>query len=113
VWVRIASARDAAAARLTKASVEGQTVVCGIVGGRAFAFDSSCPHKGGPLEKGELIGDSVKCPWHGYEFDVFTGKAASIPYPPKYGKWRETGDLRLRRAKVLEGALYVDVKAHA
>lgn len=57
--------------------------------GQLHALRDTCPHRLATLSKGTLlramvasapgkyeIGDSlvVKCPWHGYEFDVETGR---------------------------------------
>ena len=39
-----------------------------------FATDNTCPHRGGPLAEGDLIGDEVICPWHLWNFNVMTGK---------------------------------------
>jgi 3-phenylpropionate/trans-cinnamate dioxygenase ferredoxin component len=106
--MRVGTAEQAKAAILTKSTINRVPIVFGMIGERAFAFDSYCPHKGGPLDRGELIGKRIKCPWHGYEFDVFTGSVALVPYPPKYGRWRETGELHVYRTKVSAGSLYVD-----
>ena len=38
------------------------------------AIDGICPHQGGPLADGVLEGTMVTCPWHGWQFDVRTGK---------------------------------------
>jgi nitrite reductase/ring-hydroxylating ferredoxin subunit len=42
-------------------------------GGRFHALSALCPHEDGPLADGWLEGDTVVCPWHGYDFDVATG----------------------------------------
>jgi nitrite reductase (NADH) small subunit len=42
--------------------------------GRVFAVDGVCPHKGGPLADGMLLGESVVCPLHAYRFDGATGE---------------------------------------
>ncbi len=55
------------------------------------AIRNLCPHMGAPLCKGKLIdyitsnrpgeysvereGEILRCPWHGWEFDLLTGKA--------------------------------------
>src|SRR5271167_2340422 len=44
------------------------------VEGAFYALDGVCPHQGGPLGKGQLSGTVVTCPWHGWQFDVCTGK---------------------------------------
>jgi nitrite reductase/ring-hydroxylating ferredoxin subunit len=41
--------------------------------GRFYAVRSRCPHEDGPLSEGWLEGDTVVCPWHGFDFDVATG----------------------------------------
>jgi len=51
----------------------GAEVVVANVDGRCFAFGGLCPHQGGSLGDGELIGATVTCPWHGARFDVRTG----------------------------------------
>ncbi len=44
------------------------------VDGTITAIDGICPHQGGPLAEGLLEGTMVTCPWHGWQFDVCTGK---------------------------------------
>lgn len=44
------------------------------VGDEFFALDGICPHAGGPLGKGYVTGTRVTCPWHGWQFDVTTGR---------------------------------------
>ena len=65
------------------------------VNGRYYALSNYCPHRGAPLCLGvvegsveagerpyELIygrdGESVRCPWHGWEFDIATGRARMV-----------------------------------
>lgn len=42
-------------------------------GAEVLAIDNACPHVGGPLGEGELAGDLVSCPWHGWQFDLRSG----------------------------------------
>lgn len=37
------------------------------------ALDNTCPHRGGPLSEGDLIGEELVCPWHLWAFDVKSG----------------------------------------
>ena len=69
------------------------------VAGRLYAYDNSCPHKGGPACQGVMVSrvlevldencaargfdfdDSdphVVCPWHGFEFSITTGRHAGV-----------------------------------
>lgn len=54
-------------------TVNGRPVAVFNVGGRFYAIDNTCPHRGGPLGEGELEGAVVTCPWHGWTWDVTTG----------------------------------------
>ena len=42
--------------------------------GQLWAIGNRCNHKGGPLSEGTLNGEFVKCPWHGWEYSVVTGR---------------------------------------
>lgn len=70
----------------------GKEIEVGVfnVGGRFFAYRNVCPHAGAPIcvgkisgttapsKVGEFIlerqGEIVRCPWHGWEFDLLSGK---------------------------------------
>ena len=59
--------------------VNGQDIALFKAGGKIYAIHSVCPHQGGPLDEGGLDGNLVMCPWHGWQFDVQTGKCAFNP----------------------------------
>lgn len=69
--------------------------------GNVIAVDGKCPHKGGPLADGMLIGDQVVCPLHAFRFHGTSGECeqpgmcAIETYP----------------AEVEGGAVYVTVAA--
>ncbi len=43
-----------------------------------FAFQSKCPHAGGPLEAATCDDDGIiVCPWHRFKFDPETGRNTS------------------------------------
>lgn len=44
-----------------------------------FASDNTCPHRGGPLGEGDIIGNEIVCPWHLWGFDLATGACAGNP----------------------------------
>ena len=54
--------------------VAGRNVAIYNRNGRHYAIDDSCPHMGGSIGDGPLDGDLATCPWHGWQFDVCTGK---------------------------------------
>ena len=45
------------------------------LGGAYHAVDNNCPHNGGPLAKGRLVGTTeVECPWHCWRWDLISGR---------------------------------------
>lgn len=67
------------------------------VAGTYHALSNTCPHAGGPIGDGEVDGDQVVCPLHGWRFDVRTG-ASDIA--PGIG-------LTVHRARVASGRVWV------
>jgi len=57
-----------------KVEVEGKEIALFKVDGKVHAIYGICPHAGGPMAEGAIRGKNVMCPWHGWEFDVTTGK---------------------------------------
>jgi nitrite reductase/ring-hydroxylating ferredoxin subunit len=47
------------------------------VQGTLRAYAARCPHMLGPLGVAPLDATEVQCPWHGFRFDVVTGKCTS------------------------------------
>lgn len=55
--------------------VVGQAIVALVrVGEAVHAIDGVCAHQGGPLGRGAVCGDTLTCPWHGWQYDVTTGE---------------------------------------
>jgi nitrite reductase/ring-hydroxylating ferredoxin subunit len=45
--------------------------------GEVFAYPTICPHLGGPLDDAPLEAGCVTCPWHGYRYDIRSGRCVS------------------------------------
>ncbi len=43
------------------------------------AFEDSCPHAQWRLSGGEVSGNVLECPGHGWEFNVLTGRCLNVP----------------------------------
>lgn len=75
--------------------IEGRSIGVFNVGGRFYALRNSCPHQAGPLclgsingmimpgKPGEYMwaceGEILRCPWHGWEFNIITGQSIFNP----------------------------------
>lgn len=73
----------------------GRPIAIFNAGGRLFAVSNRCPHAGGSLIHGKLVGlveatepgtysysrsgEILRCPWHSWEFDLATGKSRCDP----------------------------------
>lgn len=74
-FVRVASVGDIPVGHGALLDVEGVTLALFNAGaGRFHAISALCPHEDGPLEEGWLEGDAVVCPWHGFDFDLKSGR---------------------------------------
>jgi nitrite reductase/ring-hydroxylating ferredoxin subunit len=76
-------------------TVQGREIGVFNVGGEHFALINRCPHEGAPLCRGVLVGlaesdrpgqfrlvregEMLRCPWHGWEFDIRTGQSWCDP----------------------------------
>lgn len=78
-FVTIGKAEDILAGSGFVAEVNGKSVAVFNVEGSYYAIDNTCLHRGGPLGEGELEGEVVTCPWHGWEYNVKTGACINNP----------------------------------
>lgn len=66
---------DELAEGAVREAIAGDCVVAvGRADGELFALDGICLHAGGPLGEGRLSGSILTCPWHGWQYDVRTGR---------------------------------------
>ena len=69
-FVKVATVAQVAPGTGMVATVNDKEVALFNIDGTFHAIDNVCKHRGGPLGEGELEGDTVTCPWHGWQFDV-------------------------------------------
>jgi len=76
-------------------NVKGRAIAIFNIKGEFFALFNRCPHQGGSLCHGSLTGlvestgpgdyrysrdgEILRCPWHGWEFDIRTGQSYLNP----------------------------------
>ncbi|HYB42160.1 MAG TPA: Rieske (2Fe-2S) protein [Candidatus Methylomirabilis sp.] len=76
------------AGQLKLVELDGVRVVLTRLGEQVYAFGDVCAHQGGPLSQGKLSGPRLACPWHGWMYDVrtgrctFPGRGAAVPSYP-------------------------------
>ncbi len=78
-YIKVANAADVAPGTGLVAEVNGQAIAVFNVDGTYHAVDNTCVHRGGPLGEGELEGEAVTCPWHGWQYNVKTGACVNNP----------------------------------
>jgi nitrite reductase/ring-hydroxylating ferredoxin subunit len=66
-------------------SVEGKSLLVVNLGEKLMACANICPHAGKPLHEGELAGTVLTCPFHGYAFDLRTGR--NVDFPEDHPLW--------------------------
>jgi 3-phenylpropionate/trans-cinnamate dioxygenase ferredoxin subunit len=86
-------------------TVKGREIGVFNVAGRFYALANRCPHAGGSLCQGAIVGlilsdgpgqyriarrgEFVRCPWHGWEYEISTGQSYCDP-----------GDLKVRQYEI-------------
>jgi nitrite reductase/ring-hydroxylating ferredoxin subunit len=78
-FARAAKTTEIAPGTIKEFQLEGKPVAVANVDGKFYAINNTCLHRGGPLGQGPLEGKIVTCPWHGWEYDVTTGKISQNP----------------------------------
>lgn len=73
-WIPIAEAAECPPGTCIERVAGDRMVAVANVDGTLHAIDGLCPHQGGPLGRGTLCGTTLTCPWHGWQFDVTTGR---------------------------------------
>ena len=59
--------------------VAGRILAIFRVGADVYAIDGMCAHQGGPLAEGSIEAGIVTCPWHGWQYDVRSGRQQITP----------------------------------
>lgn len=73
-WVDVGKESELAADEIHPVSIGPRKLLLVKHTDQWHAMDARCPHQGGPLTEGRLHDGCVRCPWHGYDFEIETGK---------------------------------------
>src|SRR5881409_4280317 len=87
---------------MTQGKVGDEDVIVARRGDEFFAVGAQCPHYGGPLAKGIIVGDEVRCPLHHACFSLRTGEVLRAPALNPVACWRveRSGELIIVREKL-------------
>lgn len=91
----VATVGEVTAGRSKLVTVKGREIALFNVEGAYFAFFNRCPHAGASLCSGKIVRrvessepgtyriahdqGMLRCPWHGWQFDIRTGQAWCDP----------------------------------
>jgi nitrite reductase/ring-hydroxylating ferredoxin subunit len=91
----VARAGDVAPGTSVVVTVKGREIGIFNLDGEYFALANRCPHAGGPLCQGRIVPlvqsdgpghyrltrhrEFLRCPWHGWEFEIRTGQSWCDP----------------------------------
>ena len=103
-FVRVAAVSEVPPGTMRAVEVNGRRLLVVNTDGEIHALDVRCPHRGGPLDEGDLWQGVVECPWHHYRYDVRTGENLypKNVYPADLAFTRDLGPVR-RFAVKIEG----------
>ncbi|MFQ5932704.1 MAG: Rieske (2Fe-2S) protein [Nitrospiraceae bacterium] len=77
--IAIAKVSDVPPGSCISVEAHGVGVALCNLNGSFYALDNTCPHAGGPLGEGTLLGEILVCPWHGWRYNVRTGERPENP----------------------------------
>lgn len=78
-FIKVASVSEIIDGAGKTVEVGGRQIALFKVHGKYYAIDNTCAHRGGPLGEGMLDNNIVTCPWHGWQWDVCSGKSLFNP----------------------------------
>ena len=78
-FIAVANASDIPVGRMRAFTIGDRKIALYHTERGFFASDNVCPHRGGPLADGDLIGEEIICPWHLWGFEVDTGYCTGNP----------------------------------
>ena len=91
----VATVDEIAPGKSKRVTVKGRDIGVFNVNGSFYALANRCPHAGGALCEGAVVGlvqsdgpgqykiarqgEFLRCPWHGWEFEIATGQSYCDP----------------------------------
>jgi nitrite reductase/ring-hydroxylating ferredoxin subunit len=117
----VARASDVAPGTCKIVNAGGREIGIFNLDGEYFALANRCPHEGGPLCQGKIVAlvqsdgpghyrlarqnEFLRCPWHGWEFDIRTGQSWCDPQSVRARQFQvsvEAGEVLVKGPYVAE-----------
>ena len=73
-FVTVARADELAPGEVRRVQAGEEEIALARIGDEFYAVQGACLHLQGPLEDGRLEDHVLTCPWHGWQYDLRTGK---------------------------------------
>ncbi len=99
--VRISPLAELPDGRGVRVDVGQHRVAVFRVGDDVYAIGDRCSHAEASLAEGEVFDTEVECPRHGSEFDLTSGRPATLP---------ATQPVPVYEANVVDGVVYVTIE---
>ena len=79
-WLNLGPAIDIPVGTHKTVLIEGYPIAVFHLNCGFYAIEDSCTHQGLPLSEGAIVAENhIRCPFHGAEFCIKTGKVLSLP----------------------------------
>lgn len=73
-WVAVGATSFVTEGCAAEVVVEGNAIAIFRNEGKLYALDAMCAHQGGPIAQGVVERGCVTCPWHGWQYELASGK---------------------------------------
>ena len=78
-FIDVANANDLPVGRAMTCTIGERKIALFHTANGFFATDNTCPHRGGPLSEGDVLGNEIVCPWHFWTFQIESGACVGNP----------------------------------
>ena len=96
-YERVAAAEEITSTRTKRVTIAGVEIVLLRAEGHVFAVENFCPHQHvSAFHEAQVEGCVIRCPMHGWTFDLRTGDAVA-----------GSGHLRICEVREVDGSLFV------
>ena len=101
--IKVCLVNELSSGQAKSLQIDGKEIGIFNIGGKYYAIDNICMHAGGPLNDGFIDEEKcmVTCPWHGWGYDLASGKCVTHPRQDVFAK--------TCTVKIIENEIFVEV----